>query len=544
MLQSLYQVRLQGILQKSRHSALCVQIAGRYRLLLGSLSVCIAYDDSRQSLLQVRDVACQTQNCHNLGCYGDVIAILSGHSIGLSAKAIHYVTKLTVIHVHASSPGDLSRIDVQSVALENMVVNHGCQQVVGCSDCMEIAGEMKVDILHGHYLRVSAAGSSALYTKYRSQRRLAESYHNLLANLLKSICQSYRCGSLSFSCGSRVDSSNQNQLAVLSIGLLQKIVVDLCFVLSVLLQILVVNSRLLRNLRNRQHLCLLCNFNVRFESHFETSPFIVRVRAYRTAIFSVDNLTIPCGLVSSTMCSLYCTVKHPTIIQTVGCLIFFSQSDFTHFLQGNYGSIQGNTFDFLHIYDAFPENPVFSGIPFASFLPHFLSSDLASIFQIQHGALQNRGFIRQSVKFDDRGYRRNRNFFHLLASRLVFPGEIPCSHGFPVAYRKTQLPGSGKQFLLRAVASQREDGVFQLIFTDIVKLITAAGDVLAGILRVIPRILQIRLSLSAIDGFLLTGLYLLYRAEPPNVTEGEKFKKRSQDTAFAFPAPPVSGIYF
>ena len=220
MLQSLYQVRLQSVLQKSRHSALCVQIAGCYGLLLGSFSVCIADDDSRQSLLQVCDIACQTQNRHNLGSYGDIIAVLSGHSVGLSAKAIHDVTKLTVIHVHTSSPGDLSRVDVQSVALENMVVNHGCQQVVGCSDCMEVAGEVKIDVLHGHYLRVSAAGSSSLYTEYRSQRRLTKGYHNLLADFLKSVCQSYRCGSLSFSCRGRVDRRYQNQLAVLSVRLL------------------------------------------------------------------------------------------------------------------------------------------------------------------------------------------------------------------------------------------------------------------------------------------------------------------------------------
>ena len=292
MLQSLYQVRLQSVLQKSCHSALCVQIASGNRLLLGNLSVCISDDNSCKSFLQVCDVLSQTQNSHNLGCYGDIVAVLSRHTVGLSAKSVYYVTQLTVIHIYASSPGNLSRVDVQSVALEDVVVNHRCQQVVRCADCVEVAGEVKVDILHRNYLCVSAACCSALYAEYRSQGRLTKGYHNLFANLLHTVCQAYGCGSLSFSCRSRVDSSYQNQLAVFSRFLLQQIVVNFCFVLSVLLQIFVVDTCLCRDVSNRQHLCFLCDFDVSFESHCKTSPFIVTgPSAADVCGFFVDNLT-------------------------------------------------------------------------------------------------------------------------------------------------------------------------------------------------------------------------------------------------------------
>ena len=275
MLQSLYQVRLQSVLQKSCHSALCVQIACGNRLLLGNLSVCISDDDSCKSFLQVCDVLSQTQNSHDLGCYGDIVAVLSRHTVGLSAKSVYYITQLTVVHIYASSPGNLSRVDVQSIALEDMVINHGCQQVVRCADSVEVAGEVKVDILHGNYLCVSAACCSALYAEYRSQGRLTKSYHNLLANLLHTVCQTYGCGGLSFSCRSRVNSGYQNQFAVLSRFFFQQIVVNFCFVLSILLQIFVIDTCLGCDVSDRQHLCFLCDFNVCFESHCKTSPFIL-----------------------------------------------------------------------------------------------------------------------------------------------------------------------------------------------------------------------------------------------------------------------------
>ena len=183
-------------------------------LLLGNFSVCISNNDIGQTLLQVCNVICQTKNCHDLRCNCDIVAILSRHTIGLSAKSIYYKTKLTVVHIHASSPGDLSRVNVQLVALIDMVVDHCCKKVICCADRMEVTGEVQVDILHRNDLCISAACCSALYTEYRSEGRLTECYHNIFTKLLHTICQTYRCGRLSFSCRSRVDRRYENQLSV------------------------------------------------------------------------------------------------------------------------------------------------------------------------------------------------------------------------------------------------------------------------------------------------------------------------------------------
>ena len=54
-----------------------------------------------------------------------------------------------------------------------MVVEHGGEQVVRRADGVKVAGEVQVDVLHRHDLRVAAAGRAALASEYRAERRLA-----------------------------------------------------------------------------------------------------------------------------------------------------------------------------------------------------------------------------------------------------------------------------------------------------------------------------------------------------------------------------------
>ena len=184
-----------------------------------------------------------------------------------------------------------------------MVINHSCQQVVSCTDCVEVTSEVKVNVFHRNNLCISAACCSTFYSEYRSKRRLTKCYHNFLADLAHTICQTYGSGSLTFSCRSRVDCSYQNQFSVLSRNLFQQIVVNFCLVLTILLQILVINTCFCSNLGNWSCFALLCNFDVRFESHKNFSflyPQRIRtlrlMRISRKVCFFVipKNSSVPC----------------------------------------------------------------------------------------------------------------------------------------------------------------------------------------------------------------------------------------------------------
>ena len=63
------------------------------------------------------------------------------------------------------------------IALLDVVVEHGGQQVVGSADGVEVAGEVQVDILHGDDLSPAAAGSAALNAEDGAERRLAQADH-------------------------------------------------------------------------------------------------------------------------------------------------------------------------------------------------------------------------------------------------------------------------------------------------------------------------------------------------------------------------------
>ena len=219
MLQCLNKVWFQGILQKCCHSTLCVEVSCCYRFLLSNLTVSISDDDSGKSLFQVFDVTCEAKNCHDLRCNCDVVSVFTRHTVCSSAKAVYYVTKLTVVHIYASFPCDLTWVNVQVIALEDMVVDHCCKKVVCRTDRMEVTGKVKVDILHRNYLCITAACCTTFYTEYRSEGWLTKSYHYFFAHFLHCICKTNGCCCFSLSCRCRVDSCYEDQLTIFLVTL-------------------------------------------------------------------------------------------------------------------------------------------------------------------------------------------------------------------------------------------------------------------------------------------------------------------------------------
>ena len=264
VLQGLHQVGLQRVLQQRSHCALGVQVTGGDGLAVAG----VGNHQASQARLQVADVGSQAQNSHDLGGNGDVIAVLTGHTVGLAAQAVHHEAELTVVHIHAAAPYDLTGVDVQSVALIDVVIQHGGQQVVGSADGVEVTGKVQVDVLHRDDLSVAAAGSAALNAKHRSQRGLTQSDNYVLTQLAHTVGQAHSGSGLAFASGGGVDGGDEDQLAVGLIGLvLQDLVVNLGLVLAVLLQILLVHAGGLGDLGNGLHDSFLCNFDVSFESH-------------------------------------------------------------------------------------------------------------------------------------------------------------------------------------------------------------------------------------------------------------------------------------
>ncbi len=120
-----------------------------------------------------------------------------------------------VVHVHDAAPGDAADVDLQRVAPVDVVVEHRGQQVVGAGDGVEIAGEMKVHVLHRHDLRIAAAGGAALHAEVRAKRGLADADRRLLADRVQPVAKADRRRGLALARRCRVDRGHQDQLAVL-----------------------------------------------------------------------------------------------------------------------------------------------------------------------------------------------------------------------------------------------------------------------------------------------------------------------------------------
>ena len=258
-LQCLHQIGLQCVLQQGGHSALCLQIVGGDRLAV----IGVGHDHPAQPFFQIGDAAGETQHRHDLAGHGDVKAVLPGNALHFAADAVNDVAELAVIHIHAALPGDLLYVNAQSVALLNVVIQHGGQQVVGRADGVEIAGEVEVDVLHGDHLSVAAAGGAALDAKHGTERRFPQSGHGAFAQLPQTVGQTHGGGGLALACRGGVDGGHQDQLAIGSVGpILQQTVIDLGLVAAILLQIFLIDPRGGGNLRDGAHPALLGDLNI------------------------------------------------------------------------------------------------------------------------------------------------------------------------------------------------------------------------------------------------------------------------------------------
>ena len=267
VLQGLDQVRLDGVLQEGGHGSLGLQVMGGDRLVIPG----IGHDHAGQAGLQIGQAGGQAQNCHDLGGHRDVESVLTGHAVGLAAQAADDVAQLTVIHIHRALPGDLAHVDIQRIALLNVVIQHGGQQVVGRADGVEVTGEVEVDLLHGDHLGISTAGRAALHTEHGAQAGLAQAENDLFAQLIEGIGQSHTGGGLTLACRRGVDGGHQHQLG-LSRHLSQGVEIQLGLGAAIGLQHVLGNSKLGGHFCDGQHFRFLRDFDIRF--HRNTASFI------------------------------------------------------------------------------------------------------------------------------------------------------------------------------------------------------------------------------------------------------------------------------
>ena len=94
-----------------------------------------------------------------------------------------------------------------------VVVQHGCEQIVRGGYRMDVSGKMQVDIFHRDYLAVSSSGRTSFDAEAGSEGRLAQTDHGLFTYSIQGLSQTDRVGGFAFSRRGWGDGSHQYQFA-------------------------------------------------------------------------------------------------------------------------------------------------------------------------------------------------------------------------------------------------------------------------------------------------------------------------------------------
>lgn len=172
-----------------------------------------ANDDCIETVAEIGPAGGQPENGHDLRCGGNHETRLTVCPIALQTESNADTAKGAVVYVECARPRDLRRIEVQCVAMEEVGVDHGGQQVMCGSDGVKVAVEMQVDLLAGFHLRETASGCPAFEAEDRPQRWFAGSDDGFVAHAFEGLGQSNGNNRLAFSGNGGRGRRNKDELA-------------------------------------------------------------------------------------------------------------------------------------------------------------------------------------------------------------------------------------------------------------------------------------------------------------------------------------------
>ena len=210
VLDRLDEVRLDSVLHEDSHCAFDAELAGRHEVAVQVIS----YGDVAHALLQVHEVAGQAQGRHDFRGDGNHEVVFPRESADLASHADDDVAQGPVVHVHDALPDDAAHVDAQGVALMNVVINGSGQKIVGRRNSVHIACKMEINIFHRQYLRIAAAGSTALNAEYGSKGRFAQGDDGLMTHVVQRLGEADRRQRLAFAGRRRRNSRDEDELAV------------------------------------------------------------------------------------------------------------------------------------------------------------------------------------------------------------------------------------------------------------------------------------------------------------------------------------------
>ena len=164
-----------------------------------------------------------------------------------------YVAELAAVHVHGLLERDLGGVEVELVVPGDVVLDQCGQEVVRRCHCVDITGEMQIDVPHRIYLGVTSSGGSALDSEGGAQRGLPEGSDHVLPDFLQTLDESDGGDGLTLSRGGGGDGGHEHELGLLALVVLvlEGLHRDLRHILSVRVEVVLVDPDAGSNLFDR-----------------------------------------------------------------------------------------------------------------------------------------------------------------------------------------------------------------------------------------------------------------------------------------------------
>jgi hypothetical protein len=257
--QRLHQVWLDRVLEKHGQGPGDSEVGDGHQRPVGAL----ADHDAPDPGLEVVEVPREAQDGHQLGGRRDFESRLARHPVRRTPETHHEVAQGAVVHVEHPLPGDPSRVESQRVAVVQVIVDEGGQEIVGSRHRVKIAGEVQIDVFHRHDLGVAPAGGPALDPEARAQGRLADRDHGALAEMAQRVAQPHCDRRFALAGRSRRHARHQHEGAIGPIAKpLERRQPDLGLVVAVELQVAAVQAEAFGDHLNRLELRLARDLEV------------------------------------------------------------------------------------------------------------------------------------------------------------------------------------------------------------------------------------------------------------------------------------------
>ena len=205
----LQQVRLNRVTQERGHRASNFQVFSGDRFAVNRFGD----HNAAKTRSKIGKIGCERKYSHNFTGNGDHRFGFTDDTVLTTTETDDRLTNRAITDVNDARPGDAAQVDVECVAVMQVIVEECRGEIMRGANRVHITGEVQVELLHRNHLAIAAARSAALDTEDWSEAWLSNRNGGAVANLVEALRESNGGGGLPFTEWRWTDRGDHDVLA-------------------------------------------------------------------------------------------------------------------------------------------------------------------------------------------------------------------------------------------------------------------------------------------------------------------------------------------